>query len=128
MWMRKLPTEVSSEKHCRLLRRACLDVLLGTGLWFVLVKLFAFLGLPYRTSPSSWVACGVVAIVLLAGWHARRQARKKLESTMVCDRCNAVKAADGKLDCNCGGQYLPLPEMKWINAKPSAQAPLERRK
>ncbi len=121
MWIRKLPVEVSSENRSRLLRSTGLDVLLGLGLWYGLVRLSEFFGLSYRASVSGFVACGLVAVILPASWLASRRARHRRESTMVCDRCNALKVADDQLACNCGGQYLVLSEMKWINARPDGQ-------
>jgi hypothetical protein len=121
MWIRKLPVEVSTENRSRLLRSTGLDVLLGMSLWYGLVRLSEFFGLSYPASVSNYVACGVIAIILPASWLASRRARLKREGTMVCDRCNALKVADDQLQCNCGGQYLALPEMKWINARPDGQ-------
>lgn len=119
MWIRKSVAEVRAEKQTKLLRSTCLDVLLGTGLWYGIVQLSGFFGLPYSGPVSGCVACGVVAILLPASWFANRHSRSNRESTMVCDRCNALKTADDQPDCACGGTYLVLPEMRWVNPKPT---------
>jgi len=73
-----------------------------------------FFGVPLRNSVSGYVGCGVIAVLLPATWYANSQARRKGNRTMICSRCNVLKAADGEPNCNCGGRYLALPEMKWI--------------
>jgi len=113
--------EVSSEKRARLLRNTSLDILLGMTLWYALVRLSAFFGLSHYAVASGAVACGLAAVILPASWYASRKARRKREGTMVCDRCNALKVTDDQPACSCGGQYLVLPEMKWINAQPDGQ-------
>jgi len=106
------------EYRGRLLRATCLDVLLGVGLWYGLLRLFMFSGLLPRHSISSDIGLAVIALILPAAlfsnWHKRAL-------TTVCDRCNALKTADDQPNCNCGGQYLTLPEMKWINSAPSGR-------
>jgi len=121
MWIRKSPTEVSLEKYSRLLRGAYLDVLAGVSLWYILLRLSGLIGLPYCTSVSGCVACGVVAFILPASWYASRQTRNKRKGTMVCDSCHTLKKGDNQLECACGGQYLTLTEMKWVSAKPSGE-------
>jgi hypothetical protein len=121
MWIRKSPTEVSLEKRTRLLRATILDVLFGVSLWYGLVQLSIFLGLLSRNSLSGYIGCAVIAVVLPAAWYSNKRARHGRAGTMVCDRCNALKTSDDQPNCNCGGQYLILPEMKWINAAPSGR-------
>jgi hypothetical protein len=118
MWIRKMPVEVRSENRARVLRSTCVDVLVAMSLWYALVWFSVFIGLTHHAAASGEVACGVVAIILPASWFSSWRSRRQRASTMVCDRCNALKAADDQPACNCGGQYLPLPEMKWINAQP----------
>jgi hypothetical protein len=116
MWIRKSPTEVRLEKRAKLLYATCWDVLLGVGLWYVLVRLSVIFGLVESSKAVSGCIAGAVAAVLLpAAWYSSRPARDKRASTMVCDRCNALKTADDQPNCNCGGYYVVLPKMKWVN-------------
>ena len=119
MWIRKSPTEVSLEKRARLLRATCLDVLLGMGLWFILVQLSSVFGRPFQGPVSVYVGCAVIAILLPAAWFANWRSLRPSTGTMVCDRCNALKTADDQPSCNCGGKYLNLREMKWVNSTPT---------
>jgi hypothetical protein len=119
MWVQKTPTEVSLEKRIALLRATGLDILLGVGLWYGLVRFAMFFGLLSRKSFSVYIGCAVIAVILPATWYSSRRAWRKRASTMVCDRCNAVKTADNQSNCNCGGHYFPLQEMKWVDDAPS---------
>ena len=121
MWIRKSPTEVSLEKRAALFRATGLDVLLGAGLWYGLVRLAMAFGLLSPNSISGYIGCAVIALILPATWYSNRRARHKRAGTMVCDRCNALKTTDDQPNCNCGGQYLPLLEAKWVNGPSSGQ-------
>jgi hypothetical protein len=70
MWIRKSPTEINPEKRIKLLCATYLDVLLGTSLWYILVRLSALLGPPFQGPVSGYVCCGVIAILLPAAWYA----------------------------------------------------------
>jgi len=78
MWIQKLPVEAGSQNQFRLLCRTCLDVVLAVSLWYGLVRLSSFLGLPYHAAASSGVACVVAIIVLPASWFACRKPRQKI--------------------------------------------------
>jgi hypothetical protein len=119
MWTRKSPAEATWGKWTRLLRAAFLDILLGVGLWYVLVRLFMIFGVLPRDAVSSCVGCAVIAVILPAAWYDNWRAQRESKNTLVCDRCNLVKVADGQLTCKCGGQYFPLAEMKWIDSAPT---------
>jgi hypothetical protein len=115
MWIRKSPVEATLGRWTRLLGIACLDVLLGAGLWYVLVRLIMIFGVLPRDSVSVCVGCAVIAVILPAAWLDNRRQERKSKNTLVCDCCNLVKLADGQSACNCGGQYFTLAEMKWID-------------
>jgi hypothetical protein len=119
MWIQKSPSEVTFGRWTGLLGTACLYVLLGVGLWYFLVRFFTICGVLPRASVSGWVGCAVAAVILPAAWFDNRRAQRKSKNTLVCDRCNLVKGADGQLTCKCGGHYLPLAEMKWIDPAPT---------
>jgi hypothetical protein len=119
MWIRKSPAEATLGRWTRLLGAACLDVLLGASLWFILVRLFMIFGVLPRESVSTCVGCAVIAVILPAAWYDNWRTQRRSKSTLVCDRCNLVKLADGQPACNCGGQYFTLSEMKWIDPAPT---------
>ena len=41
-------------------------------------------------------------------------------STQVCTKCNKVKADDGIYICDCGGEYILITKMKWVEPEESA--------
>jgi hypothetical protein len=109
------------EKRSRFLRGTYLDVLAGISILYLLVQLAGFVGLPYHASALGYVACGAMAFMLSASWYASGQTRNKCKGTMVCDCCHALKKGDNQLECGCGGHYLALTEMKWVNANSSEE-------
>jgi hypothetical protein len=123
MWIRMTPGEVASARRAQLVRAACLDGLLGVGLWFILVRLLAVLGALPSGSISGAVACGVIALILPAAWLDHVRTQRKCEMTVICDHCNVVKLADGQPACPCGGRYVPLTEMKWVGPAPVGTHP-----
>ena len=123
MWIRMSPAEVASAKRVKLLRATCLNVLMGAALWYILVRLFMIFGVFPRDSVSGCVACAVIAVILPTAWYDIRRTQRESKNTMVCDRCNLLKLADGQLTCNGGGQYFPLAEMKWIDPAPIGHPP-----
>ena len=36
-------------------------------------------------------------------------------TTVICDKCNHKKIDDKKYDCSCGGKYISIKEMEWID-------------
>jgi hypothetical protein len=117
------PAEAILGRWTKLLRTACLDVLLGVVLWYVLVRLFIIFGMLPRDSVSRCVGFAVIAVILSAAWYDNWRTQRKSKNTMVCDRCNLVKSADGQLTCKCGGQYFALNKMKWINPASTEHLP-----
>jgi hypothetical protein len=115
MWIRRSPAEVASAKRARFLRTACLDCLLGAAVWFIFVRLFMIFGVLPRDVVSGCVGGAVIAVILPAVWYDNWRTQRKSKGTLVCDRCNLVKAADGQLNCQCGGLYHSLDEMKWTD-------------
>lgn len=37
------------------------------------------------------------------------------ETTVICDKCHKIKTDDKKYDCSCGGKYIKINEMEWID-------------
>jgi len=36
-------------------------------------------------------------------------------ATFVCDKCNKLISTSDKVQCECGGEFIPINKMKWIN-------------
>jgi hypothetical protein len=45
-------------------------------------------------------------------WLPRRNGR--LPKVLVCPKCENVKRADGNSECTCGGRYVDLDTVKWV--------------
>lgn len=39
---------------------------------------------------------------------------KKSNTTVVCEKCNKLKTKDDVINCECGGFFYNIKEMKWI--------------
>jgi hypothetical protein len=115
MWIRKSPEKTMSNNHSKLLWATLVDVLLGAGIWYVLMQLSISFGLLPEGSISNWIGCAVIAAILPAAWFADQVNHRKGHRTVICDRCHVVKAADRQWACGCGGHYRSLAEMKWIS-------------
>jgi hypothetical protein len=122
MWIKKSPVEIIWGRRLRLLFAASLNVFLGVSLLYILVRLFGFLGVLPRSPVSGYICCAVIAVILPAAFWADGRAGRKSKNTLVCDRCNRVKLADGQLTCQCSGHYRTLDEMKWIDPAPARTA------
>lgn len=35
--------------------------------------------------------------------------------TVICDKCNDLKSDDGNIKCKCGGKYVNITKMKWVD-------------
>jgi hypothetical protein len=120
MWTRKAPEEMASEKRTNLMRNLCGVLLLWVVVWYALASFRPLFGQPLRDSTMALMGIALIVAILLV-WRLVWQTRQRRQNTMVCDRCNAVKSADGQQNCKCGGQYLTLLEMKWITQVPEKQ-------
>jgi hypothetical protein len=49
-------------------------------------------------------------------WRPRSHGNSPL--TLLCPKCGKAKGPDGKLDCYCGGHFVDLRNMKWVEDKP----------
>ncbi len=45
-------------------------------------------------------------------------ARESPKITLVCHECGKVKVDDGFTSCSCGGHYVDIKTMKWVEDKP----------
>ena len=68
-----------------------------------------------RILPKAMASAVVSGIgVIFAFW--RFGVRDKTE-TLVCPKCENVKAPDGNLRCHCGGEFVDVRTMKWVDHK-----------
>jgi len=63
--------------------------------------------------PGYLVASSVLAIFL---WMILKKYGKNtlFSTTYLCQRCYKVKTADKNYKCECGGEYIEIDKMKWI--------------
>lgn len=48
-------------------------------------------------------------------WRPRMYAAPRL--TLLCPKCGATKFADNVSECQCGGYFVDLKNMKWVEVK-----------
>jgi hypothetical protein len=108
MWVRKTAAEEKADRG-KFYLRVCLEALA-----LALLLLVYTIGGERRSIPAALrVASAVLAGFILLGWY-QRERRKGLRSEVsICERCNAVGMADGRTNCDCGGMFQPLRNMKW---------------
>jgi hypothetical protein len=121
MWIRKLPVQVNLERRFGLFCATLVDVSLGAIAWFLLVELSVVVGILSPKSVSLYVGVAVVIFILPAAWLSNLRARRRDENTLVCCRCNIVREADSHKNsvCKCGGRFVSLAEVKWVDNKPA---------
>jgi hypothetical protein len=61
------------------------------------------------------------AVFILAYFFQKRTNTSLIqkETTYICDKCNKKKTDDGKYKCECGGEYIHINQMKWVDDKES---------
>jgi len=58
---------------------------------------------------------GVIAALVVYWFDLSRVALHKF---LVCPKCEARKDDDGLLECSCGGRFIQMEDLKWVeNAK-----------
>jgi hypothetical protein len=122
MWKQKSPDEVAAEKRVNLLRNSCWVALLWACLWYGLLRLRPYFGRSLQDASVDLMGLALVGSILFV-WRLSWQAHQKNKETLVCDRCNSLKSADGQLTCKCGGQYLTLLQMKWTAPEKQPRPP-----
>ncbi|HEY3863381.1 MAG TPA: hypothetical protein VGO59_15995 [Verrucomicrobiae bacterium] len=95
---------------------------LGAGLAVIttICLLYVF-GLPHARFNIPMIARAAVILAVVVGllaWHRRAHWRQLHATVRVCDQCNVVKAAGDQAACVCGGAFIPLGEMKWLEMPP----------
>lgn len=122
MWTKKSSDEIGAERRAGLIRSIFfLAVLFGlSSLLFSLAA--AAVRRPVSVAGATVIG-GIFSVMVLGFIHgAGAERRRNFNKTVVCDRCNAVKTADGQSRCACGGDYHRLADMKW-NGQQSSQPP-----
>jgi len=123
MWIKKTDVEIRRSKKQRRVREIANAILLWAGLsiitaavpgwgeWSVTVATFNdFLNrLPAK---MFWFS----AVAAFYFWPPFGKGKNAANSTtLICPDCEKVKAADGNLVCPCGGRFVDIDEMKWID-------------
>ena len=125
MWIRQTPAELSQRKRHDLLRILCGTLLGGAALDCVLFQVHSSLAEPMRDSSLARWSVGMTCAFLPA-WYFTVRARRKLRTTLICDRCNIVKSTDREPTCKCGGNFFPLLRAKWIAPTQTESEPAKR--
>jgi hypothetical protein len=131
MWVSKTPEECKTDKQRshRKQKRTTLLVVLG-----IVVMMTCFRGgfksakgfdvVPFDEMLVRFVGILVPAIFFLfLFWITEARLAKsddeESEPTLVCPKCEQVKAWDGYLPCECGGRFVDIKTMKWVEEKAS---------
>jgi hypothetical protein len=110
---------------------------LAVVLWAVLLCLAALSAVLAGRPPGEWLlpvpgflgAAGLnLAVVALAFGTIRwlRRSHADNPGAWVCQECNRVKIRDDQTVCKCGGSFLALDEMKWVEGPSLANNPPNR--
>ena len=129
MWVKKLPHEL--KKFDQRYFNPKRPVLCSIGIFF----LTAFtIKIGYdkwgpEIDPITWRAFfdwgfkKAVGIAILFGlvFYVWQLITKKLlfetNLTQICESCNKIKSFDENIECECGGQFINIDKMKWIDDK-----------
>jgi hypothetical protein len=119
MWIRKSATEVKSDRGASRRR----NYLTGVGL-LLLVCAIASSRPGWSLPAGVRIFAAIFTGIILLAWLQRRRGSRARSTVQVCDRCNSVKISDGRTDCACGGIFVPLEAMKWVDSPgPRAERP-----
>jgi hypothetical protein len=67
----------------------------------------------HEVIPAALANLAAVALALAACyWLFRSPAFKP--TTLICQKCNRLTVNAGRTQCDCGGTFSPLHEMKWV--------------
>jgi len=59
------------------------------------------------------------ALVIFGVMILGRRSRRTGVTTVLCDRCGAVKRYDDHSRCDCGGTFVNIEQMKWVQDQSS---------
>jgi len=123
MWREKTDAEKRAWKRIRRRRKILAAVLVWAVLLHVVATSPAWNGrklwglvLPIpRLVPDALRKVAVAGLVLGAGYWVYRR-RENRDRTVVCPKCHRLKINDGQTQCQCGGKFLDLDEMTWVES------------
>ena len=122
MWRPKTAGEKLADKRSRRLRRISLAVAVCAVLLYAVAvsplwhgRSLGGLVLPIpRLVPDAVLNIVLVGLALAVGCWASCSRANQRNATMVCQKCHRIKTDDGQTQCDCGGKFLGLDEMKWV--------------
>jgi hypothetical protein len=122
MWREKTEAEKLAGKRSRLRRQILAALAAVAALLYVIATSPAWHGrkiwglvLPVpRLVPDAIRNLALAGLLLGLGcWVYRWRANRS--RTVVCRNCGRLKINDGQSLCQCGGEYLGLEEMDWVD-------------
>jgi hypothetical protein len=109
MWIKKTDDELQRESRLRVGH----NWLAGLAT----IMLACSIAIPRSVLPvavGARIGMTLVCVAFLAGWKSRLQWRRERESVRICECCNAVDPIGSDASCKCGGEYVSLSSMKWV--------------
>ena len=70
---------------------------------------------PGQGSVPGWIVGPLVVAGIATVWLLSRYRNERRVITLVCPKCQSVKASDNHLECKCGGKFVDLRSVKWVN-------------
>ncbi len=74
--------------------------------------------MPVRFVDALMLIIPIVLLSLIFGTRSKPDDEDS-EPTLVCPKCDRVKAWDGFLPCQCGGRFVDIRTMKWVEDEKS---------
>ena len=124
MWLPKTEEEIKALSKEREISARLLSIF-GTLFMFAVVILIAkyigfkdapaYVGPTYTWSqivysiPVFGIVCLIMGVVMYFALRKHKQI-----SSLICDKCGKIKRYDKIENCDCGGHFVFLEEMKWI--------------
>lgn len=122
MWREKTEAERLAGRRIRRRRRIWAALVAFTVLLYLVATSPAWHGrrvwglvLPIpRLVPDVLRTLAMVGLLVGLGYRAYRW-RAYCNRTVVCRKCRRLKINDGQSQCQCGGEFLDLDEMHWVD-------------
>jgi hypothetical protein len=113
MWTKKTAKELRKDSRMQVLK-SCLATAFIAGT----ILVAANVPLGFHPSAKWRIAAGVAGASVLLGWWQRRRWRQVRSNVIVCENCNVIRRLDDQGDhlCSCGGRFVPLSRMKWLDS------------
>jgi len=61
-----------------------------------------------------YICSSSIITIFLFILYAKIRSGKPHCDTYLCQKCNKVKLADKNFECECGGEYIEIDKMKWV--------------